>query len=160
LPESSSGLIIQHELVKKLNQFMPIITLSKSMQLIWLLSLTHGLTLLVIWLLPLPWLWRGLFSLLLAASLLFYLLRDALKRLPNSVLAIKYLPDDKVELQNKNGEWLAGSIVSGSFVAPYLTTLAYRPDEKFFHRYLILLPDMLDAESFRELRTHLRWKNA
>jgi toxin CptA len=142
-----------------MNEFMPIIALSKSLQLIWLLLCVHLLTLLVIWLLPWPLWWRGLLSLLIAASLAFYLLRDAYKTLRYSVVGLKYLPDNQFELQHKTGEWFTASLQPGSFVAPYLTTLAYRPENKFFNRYLLIMPDMLDAESFRVLRTHLRWKS-
>jgi toxin CptA len=137
---------------------MPIITLSKSAQLIWLLACVHSIALLVIWLLPLPYVWRGLISLFLAASLVFYLLRDVFKYFPGAVIAIKLLPEGKLEIQNKTGAWASASLRSGSFVAPYITTLAYRPDEKFLRRHLLILPDMLDAETFRQLRMHLRWK--
>lgn len=138
---------------------MGIITLSKSAQLIWLLACGHSITLLVIWLLPLPFIWQALSAVLLVASLAFYSMRDALRRLPWSVVAIKFLADGRVETQNHSGAWIAGSLRPGSFVAPYLTTLAYQPDEKYFHRHLIVLPDMLDAESFRQLRVHLRWNS-
>ncbi len=142
-----------------MNEFMPIIALSKSRQLIGLLLCVHGLTLLVIWLLPWPIRWRGLLSLLIAASLAFYLLRDAYKTLRHSVIGLKCLPDNQLELQLKSGEWFTASLQSGSFVAPYLTTLAYRPEDKYFNRYVLIVPDMLDVETFRELRTHLRWKS-
>ncbi|MGB8338508.1 MAG: protein YgfX [Burkholderiales bacterium] len=138
---------------------MSIITLSKSVQLTWLLVCVHGLTFIVIWLLPPPIVWRALLSLPIVASLIFYLLRDAFKLLRHSLVAIKWLPDGTLELQNKMGEWIPASLRPGSFVAPYLTTLAYRPDQKYFNRYLIILSDMLDAETFRELRVHLRWKS-
>jgi toxin CptA len=142
-----------------MNEFMPIIALSKSRQLIWLLLCVHGLTLLVIWLLPWPLGWRGLLSLLIAASLVFYLLRDAKKVMRHSIVGLKYLQDNQLELQLKSGEWFTASLQPGSFVAPYLTTLAYRSQNAYFNRYLLIMPDMLDAETFRELRTHLRWKS-
>ncbi|MGB8857146.1 MAG: protein YgfX [Burkholderiales bacterium] len=138
---------------------MGIITLSKSAQLIWLLACGHLITMLVIWLLPLPFIWQVLLSALVVASLAFYSIRDALRRLPGSVVAIKFLAEGRVETQNQSGTWIAGSLRPGSFVAPYLTTLAYQPDEKYFRRHLIILPDMLDAESFRQLRVHLRWNS-
>jgi toxin CptA len=138
---------------------MPIITLSKSKQLIWLLAGVHGLTLLVICLLPVPLLWRVAGSLLLVASLLFYILRDVYQAMGYSIVALKCLPDHRLELQNKKGDWIAASLRPGSFVAPYLTTLAYRAEQNFFNRYVLILPDMLDAETFRQLRTHLRWQS-
>jgi toxin CptA len=124
-----------------------------------LLAIVHALSVLVIWLLPWPLWWCALLSLLMAASLAYYLLRDAFKTLRHSVVALKYLPENQLELQYKNGEWFTATLQPGSFVACYLTTLAYRPENKFFSRYLLIMPDMLDAETFRQLRTHLRWKS-
>jgi toxin CptA len=129
------------------------------MRLAWLLACVHGLTLLVIWLLPAPFFWRVAGSLLLVASLLFYILRDVYQAMGHSIVALKWLPDQRLELQNKKGDWIAASLRPGSFVAPYLTTLAYRAEQNFFNHYLLILPDMLDAETFRQLRTHLRWKS-
>jgi toxin CptA len=144
---------------KKLNQFMPIITLSKSVQLMWLLGAVHALTLLVVWLLPFSLLWRATLSILIVASLCFYLHRDAFKLAHQSIVSIKCLPDCKLELQRQTGEWITASLQPGSFVAPYLTTLAYRPQEKYFTRHVIILPDMLDENTFRELRVQLRWQS-
>jgi toxin CptA len=138
---------------------MPIITFSKSRRLVWVLAGVHGLTLLVIWLLPVALLWRFVGSSLLAASFIFYSLRDVYQTMGHSIVALKCLADHRLELQNKQGDWIVASLRPGSFVAPYLTTLVYCPEQKFFHRYLIILPDMLDAELFRQLRMHLRWKS-
>lgn len=148
-----------HSIVKNQTIHMGIITLSKSAQLLWLLACGHLITLLIVWLLPLTFIWQALVSVLAVASLAFYSMRDALRRLPGSVVAIQFLADGRIETQNQSGTWIAGSLRPGSFVAPYLTTLAYQPDEKYFHRHLIVLPDMLDAESFRQLRVYLRWNS-
>jgi hypothetical protein len=52
---------------------------------------------------------------------------------------------------------LEGEVVSGSFVAPWLTIVRWRPRGKRAVRTLAVLPDMLDRESFRRLRVILRW---
>ena len=50
-----------------------------------------------------------------------------------------------------------GRIVDGSFAAPWLTVVHWRPLGGRFTRTVLVLPDMVDAESFRRLRVILRW---
>jgi hypothetical protein len=51
----------------------------------------------------------------------------------------------------------AGTIVRGSFVAPWLTILHWRRTGSRLTRTVVILPDMIDAARFRELRVILRW---
>jgi hypothetical protein len=53
-----------------------------------------------------------------------------------------------------------GRIVDGSFVAPWLTIVRWRPHGSRFTRSLVVMPDAIDAESFRALRVILRWHPA
>ena len=53
---------------------------------------------------------------------------------------------------------VSGEVVDGSFVAPWLTVVHWRPLGARFTRTLPVLPDMLDAEAFRALRVALRWE--
>ena len=50
----------------------------------------------------------------------------------------------------------AGTLRPGSFVAPWLTVVRWRPAGTRFDRALLLVPDMLHADAFRELRVILR----
>ena len=50
----------------------------------------------------------------------------------------------------------AGYVVAGSFVAPWLTAVRWRPAGAWRDRGLLVLPDMLGAEDFRRLRVLLR----
>ena len=52
---------------------------------------------------------------------------------------------------------VAGEIVAGSFVAPWLTVVHWRPASSRLARTVVVLPDMLDAATFRALRVILRW---
>ncbi len=51
----------------------------------------------------------------------------------------------------------AGEIVAGSFVAPWLAIVHWRPASSRLVRTVVVLPDMLDAATFRALRVILRW---
>jgi len=55
---------------------------------------------------------------------------------------------------------IEGRIVAGSFVAPWLTIVRWRPQGARFTRTLPVLPDAIDAATFRALRVILRWAPA
>lgn len=54
-------------------------------------------------------------------------------------------------------EGIGGELRDGSFVAPWLTVVRWRPQGAWFDRTLLLVPDMLDADGFRRLRVLLRF---
>jgi toxin CptA len=56
-----------------------------------------------------------------------------------------------------NVDSIGGSVVSGSFVAPWLTIIHWRPRGSPFTRTVVVLPDAIDPSRFRELRVILRW---
>jgi len=51
----------------------------------------------------------------------------------------------------------AGRLCEGSFVAPWLTVVRWRPAGARFDHTLLVLPDMLGHDDFRKLRVLLRW---
>jgi toxin CptA len=63
----------------------------------------------------------------------------------------------EIAVCSDNGLWRPGRVCDGSFVAPWLTIIRWRPDDRVFARSIVILPGMLDAESFRRLRVILRW---
>ena len=50
----------------------------------------------------------------------------------------------------------AGCVVDGGFVSPWFATIHWRPAGARFSRTLLVAPDMLPADAFRELRVILR----
>lgn len=63
----------------------------------------------------------------------------------------------RVEGASITVDGIEGRIVAGSFVAPWLTIVRWRPRGARFARTLPVLPDAVDAEAFRALRVVLRW---
>ena len=54
-------------------------------------------------------------------------------------------------------EGVAGRVRDGSFVAPWLVVVRWRPERAWRDRSLLVAPDMLGADDFRRLRVLLRW---
>lgn len=53
--------------------------------------------------------------------------------------------------------WRTGELRDGSFVAPWLTVIRWRPDGGRFDRTLVILPDMIQVAAMRQIRVILRW---
>ena len=66
------------------------------------------------------------------------------------------LREGEVEVMDTAGRRLDGKLRTGCFVSPWLTTIRWRPRGARFDRTILVLPDMLADESFRELRVWLR----
>ena len=62
-----------------------------------------------------------------------------------------------IEVVSGAGNLRSGELRNGSFVAPWLTIVRWRPDAARFDRTILILPDMLPRDDFRRLRVLLRW---
>jgi len=116
----------------------------------------HGATLAALFPLALPgWAKMALASLILF-SLVYHLRRDAWLSAPSASVAL-ILEGDRVVLTTRGGEQLAGQILRDSLVTPFLAVLNVLPQGARLARSVIILPDSLDTESFRQLRVWLKW---
>ena len=86
--------------------------------------------------------------------------RIAWHRGKRAVRAFRIAGGAEIEVEDGEGGTLAGEVRPGSFVAPWLTIVRWQARGSVFARGILLLPDMLDAESFRALRVMLRWQPA
>ncbi|HUQ29043.1 MAG TPA: protein YgfX [Usitatibacter sp.] len=57
----------------------------------------------------------------------------------------------------EGGRAREGRIVAGSFVAPWLTIIHWRPEGAWFTRTVLIVPGMVEPGRFRALRVVLRW---
>lgn len=62
-----------------------------------------------------------------------------------------------VEVEDGRGRRRAGRLRPGSFVAPWLTIVRWRPDGARFDRTVPILPGMAPGEALRRMRVVLRW---
>ena len=86
-----------------------------------------------------------------------YHVLDALRRLPHSCRSLHMNAKGEWRLELHDGSVQDAVILPSSFVAPYLTVLNCSLTGRWSRYHLVILPDALDAESFRRLRVWLRW---
>lgn len=117
---------------------------------------SHGVALAVLVPLALPLWAKILLALLVIISLLYHVWHDAwlLALSSNKTLL---LDGDMVQLVARNGDQVTARVLADSLVTPYITVLNVLPQGSNLARSVIILPDSLDAESFRQLRVWLSW---
>ncbi|HEX3096079.1 MAG TPA: protein YgfX [Usitatibacter sp.] len=71
--------------------------------------------------------------------------------------AIAVRVSGEVAVQDCAGEWVRGELRDGSFVAPWLTIVRWRPEGRRFDRTVLLMRGMAPDDEFRRLRVLLRW---
>ena len=114
----------------------------------------------VVWLVPLPILGKAVFTLAIAVSLIYFMARDAALHASRSIVALELREDGGIACQTRNGEWLECNLLGSSYVSPGMTVVNLRARGWTGYRRVILVPDNVDAEDFRRLRTWLRWRGS
>jgi len=132
--------------------------LKPSLLLTVILSVAHFLVAVLLWPLMLPVSVKLLGMGVLVASLIFYLRHYALLKSPESVVAIELSETMQCTLETRGGKHLPCVILGSTFVAPYLVVLNLKLPNKFLGCSVVILPDSIDGEEFRQLRVLLRWK--
>lgn len=120
-----------------------------------ILAIAHALALFALFsVLPL---WAAVASVIpLSGSLGYYLLRDAWLRLDNSCAALA--PDGEgMAILLRDGTRLPCTVLKESVVTPLLTVLRLRPEGGRRTRAVVIVPDSMDAESYRAWRVWLKW---
>lgn len=121
-----------------------------------ILALAHGVALAALVPLAFPVWAKVALAPVILFSLWHHLRRDALLSEPSSCTAL-VLEKGEMALTLRDGKSLAGRVSRDSVVTPFLTVLNIMPGRGIFSRSVIILPDSLDPESFRQLRVRLKW---
>jgi hypothetical protein len=113
----------------------------------------------VVLVLATPWpAWvRCAYVLAIAALSIYALRRVALLKAPGAARSISLQRDGRIEVESPSGALRAGRLRAGSFVAPWLVIVRWRPDGARRDATVLVLPDMAPAEERRRLRVLLRW---
>jgi toxin CptA len=132
--------------------------LKPSVQLTVILSVAHFLVVFLLWPLTLPMSVKLLGVALLVTSLVYYLRHYALLKSPESIVAFELSEAMQCMLNTRSGKHIPCVILGSTFVAPYLVVLNLRPENKWLDCSVVIFPDSMDGEEFRQLRVLLRWK--
>lgn len=100
---------------------------------------------------------RILFATWIACAALEALHSRALLRGGRAARVVSLEPGGAIAVQDALGRWRTGALRGGSFVAPWLTVIRWRPAGARFDRAIPIHPDMLSQEDFRRVRVMLRW---
>ena len=93
----------------------------------------------------------------LATSLVVTLRRTALLRGRNAIVGLEIGEEGAVNFQTRAGGWHAAQLLPTTYVTPLLTILNLRLADRRAVRHVVLMPDSLDADTYRQLRTRLIW---
>jgi hypothetical protein len=78
----------------------------------------------------------------------------------HAVTALRCAPDE-LQFCLRSGQWQAGTVLDGALVTRGLTVIRIATeDAEVGHSVVVLLPDSMDADDYRRLRVHLRWRAA
>jgi hypothetical protein len=91
---------------------------------------------------------------LVLASFVYTTLRYVLKRFSTSIKSMTWLDDERWILQQRCGETVKASLLGNAFIRPWLVIVCLKDENRKWHNVL-LLPDMLDINTFRRLRVRL-----
>ena len=132
--------------------------LKPSRRLTIILSLAHFAAAGALWSLALSFAVKLAGVAILVISLIYYLRKDSLLSAKDAVAAFELSDEMQCTLTTQSGESIVCAIQGSTFVAPYLTVLNLKPENRFFTRSVVIFPDSIDAEAYRRLRVLLRWK--
>lgn len=134
--------------------------LASSRALAGILVSAHAASALLLGLTGLPWMGKVAALPVFLASLALSLRRHAWRLSPSAVVGVRLDPECRAAFRRLDGKTLEGTLLGSSFVSPWLTVLNLRPEGRWRTVSLVILPDAVEREAFRQLRVLLRWKCA
>ena len=131
--------------------------LRPSHSLAWALVVAHAASACVLIPLDLATGFKIALVVLIAFALAHSLWRTVLLRDPRSVVGIRLLEGDRIDVQTSDGEWHEARLLGTTYVTPLLTVLNLRLVGRRFARHVVIAPDSADAAELRRMRVRLRW---
>jgi hypothetical protein len=133
------------------------VSLAKTPRLAGLLALATVVTVLLVVVTPLA-AWAQAAELAAIAGVALEAWRVLVRR--RGGRAVRWLRIDAggaIEVADGEGLLREGRLAAGSFVAPWLTVVRWRPRGARFDRAILVLPGMAPQDELRALRVVLRW---
>jgi toxin CptA len=134
------------------------IAVSPSVRLAVAVCAAHLITAGLVWLVPVPALGKGVATLAIAFSLIYFLARDVALHAASAIVALGLKDGGGIAFRTRDGTWVEGELSGSSYVSPALTIVVLQPRGRRRTRRAIILPDSVDARDFRRLRIWMRWK--
>jgi hypothetical protein len=136
---------------------LPLIELRPSRRLAQWMLLMHG-TAAAVWLaLPLSALLKTVGAALITASLMAVMHRHVTGRHRHFIQALALVDRSHVQVRDGESGWMMADVLGSSTVTPQLTVLNLQVAKAPQRRHVVLLPDSLAPEAYRQLRVWLRW---
>lgn len=103
-----------------------------------------------------------LLLLVIVATAAYHICHNGLQLLPWSCIALNINSRNQLQILHRNGRLVSVEVCHNTVVTPYLSVINCKiHDVNLFMRLLgkrvLILPDMLSAEDYRQLRVWLRW---
>lgn len=76
---------------------------------------------------------------------------------PRAVRGVLIRGDDSIRVLYADGRIVDGRLERGSAVSAHLTTIVWTPRRRSISKAILILPDMLPADAFRQLRVVMRY---
>lgn len=121
-----------------------------------LLSVSLAACLILLCMPVLSWL-KALAILLISLATIWHVAKNALLLLSKSIIKLELTSEAEFFVTQRDGQKIKAEVLTTSFVAWYLVMLNLKLPDSRLVRHVVLMPDMLDGEAFRQLRVWLRW---
>ena len=121
-----------------------------------LLSVSLAACLILLCMPVLSWL-KALAILLIGLATIWHVAKNALLLLSKSIIKLELTSEAEFFVTQRDGQKIKAEVLTTSFVAWYLVMLNLKLPDSRLVRHVVLMPDMLDGEAFRQLRVWLRW---
>ena len=132
------------------------ISLKPSRTLAAILIVAHAASGILLALLPLPIWLKSVGTIIILIAAWHYVRHYALLNTRTAVRELRMLPDAKLDIQC--ADWQSARLIGEQFIHPLLTIIRCRIEHRRRPIAIVILPDMIDAESFRALRVWLKWR--
>jgi hypothetical protein len=94
----------------------------------------------------------------IAASLVRSLRRHAWLVAPSSIVSVTVLDDSTVVVDRRRGAQRTAEVLGTSYVSSILTVLNLKIVGRRAVEHVLVVPDNIEPEAFRQLRVVLRWR--
>ncbi len=126
-----------------------------SRYLAWFVFAAHGIGMLAILLLSIPFPAKLVLGFLASFSLVYAMRDQVWKTASRAIVAVEYEMANGWTLHTRSGVEISARLLASSFVQSWLVILNFRACGPAWHT-LIVPPDAADKDSLRNLRVHLR----